>query len=117
MIGSPLPDLRRAPRARDISVLTIWATVLCERPDGSRYALHVYYFSEGTAEGQRVEVQGGVESLDGGKEHFSSVAPRLEFEPRNRRLRERPDHRHRRTPGYEPDLRRLVPLTMTTLRR
>lgn len=87
MIGAPTLDLPRVRRAKSGGSLSIWAPVLCERPDGSRYALHVYYHSEVGPDRARTEVQGGAEQPDGSKEHFTGLRPELHFDPVNRRLR------------------------------
>lgn len=87
MIGAPATDLPRARRARGGGSLTIWSPVLCERPDGSRYGLHLYYHSEVGPGRQRTEFQGGIESQDGDKTHFTALEPALHFDPANRRLK------------------------------
>ena len=87
MIGTPPADLPRAPRAEGGGSLMVWAPVLCERPDGSRYALHVYYLSDTGPGRGRTEFQGGVEHPDGTREPFAGLRPELRFDPANRRLR------------------------------
>jgi hypothetical protein len=64
----------------------MWSPVLCERPDGSRYALHTFYQRHSFGEFQRIELQGGVEQPDGRKEHFVGLVPELEVRDDNRRL-------------------------------
>ena len=86
MIGAPVLDLPRTRRSKGGGSLSIWSPVLCERPDGSRYGLHVYYHSEVGPDRARTEVQGGAEHPDGSKEHFTGLRPELRFDPVNRRL-------------------------------
>lgn len=85
MIGAPPADLPRLRRPRGGGSLTIWAPVLCERADGSRYGLHLYYHCDSGPGRHRVEVQGGVEDADG-RTPFRAVEPALRFDPGNRRL-------------------------------
>jgi hypothetical protein len=86
MIGAPPLDLPRQRRPRGGGSLSVWSPMLCTRPDGSQYALHVYLHSEVSPESARTEVQGGVEEPDGRKQHFTAVRPDLELDPVNRRL-------------------------------
>jgi hypothetical protein len=87
MIGAPATDLPRVRRARGGGSLSIWSPVLCRRPDGSCYALHVYFHSEVGPDHARTEVQGGAEEPDGSKVHFTGLRPELQFDPVTRRLR------------------------------
>ena len=87
MIGAPPTDLPRARRSKGGGALAFWSVILCQRPDGSRYALHLYYNSEVSPEHSRTEVQGGAEQPDGSKVHFTGLHPDLQFYPLNRRLR------------------------------
>lgn len=86
MIGAPATDLPRPRRSKGGGALALWSLVLCTRPDGSQYGLHVYYNSEVTPDRARTEVQGGAEEPDGSKVHFTGMQPKLRFDPVNRRL-------------------------------
>ena len=86
MVGAPVADARGRPDARGVSTLVMWSPVLCERDDGSRYAMHTYYQRHAVGEWQRVELQGGIEHPDGRKEHFAALVPKLEARDDNRRL-------------------------------
>lgn len=85
-VGAPVEDV--APRAvpDDVGTLTMWCPILCERPDGSRYALHWYWQRSSRGSWQRVELQGGVEHPNGSKDHFVALVPELELNPDNRRF-------------------------------
>jgi len=86
MVGEPSPDVEERPVPPGVSTLVIWSPMLCERPDGSRYALHTYYQRHAVGDWQRVELQGGVEHPDGRKEHFVGLVPELEVRDDNRRV-------------------------------
>jgi hypothetical protein len=86
MVGDPVADAPGRPDASGVSTVVMWSPVLCERPDGSRYALHTYYQRHAVGEWQRVELQGGVEHSDGRKEHYAALVPKLEVRDDNRRL-------------------------------
>lgn len=87
-VGAPLPDVAPAPVPEGVAMLIIWSPVLFERPDGSRYAMHLYYqrHSLPAVGYERLEVQGGIEHPDGAKDHFAAVVPELRFRDDNRRL-------------------------------
>jgi hypothetical protein len=88
MIGEAPRDLPRRPRGTGAgSSLTIWSCILCERSDGSRYALHVYYRNDVGTGGMTVSTQASVEHPDGTREHVAAMQPTLCFDPVNRRLR------------------------------
>jgi hypothetical protein len=86
MVGEPSPDVEERPAPPGVSTIVIWSPMLCERPDGSRYALHTYYQRHAFGDWQRVEMQGGVEHPDGRKEHFLGLVPELEVRDDNRRV-------------------------------
>jgi hypothetical protein len=86
MVGAPVEDAPPRPDPVGVSTLVMWSPVLCERPDGSRYALHTFYQRHSFGEFQRIELQGGVEQPDGRKEHFVGLVPELEVRDDNRRL-------------------------------
>jgi hypothetical protein len=88
-VGTPPTDME--PRA-DPSTITgvgfhmIWCPVAMERPDGSRYALHLH-FQIITAPGfLRKTVIGSVEHPDGRVERIVDLEPHLSYDPTNRRL-------------------------------
>jgi hypothetical protein len=85
-VGEPVADAPPGQSMDGISMLTIWSPICCQRSDGSRYALHVYYQRHAVGSYQRVELQGGVEHPDGQKEHFAALVPELEFDDATRRL-------------------------------
>jgi len=86
MVGAPVDDVAPAPVPEGVAMLILWCPVLCERADGSRYALHVYYQRHSFGDWQRLEVQGGVEHPDGRRDPFAAVVPELRFRDDNRRF-------------------------------
>jgi hypothetical protein len=86
MVGAPVEDVAVRGMPEGLSILTIWSPTLCERPDGSRYGLHLYYQRHALGSFQRLELQGGVEHPDGRREPFAAVAPDLRFDDRTRRF-------------------------------
>lgn len=86
MIGLPPVDLPRTPRPKGGGSLTIWSPVLCTRPDGSRYGLHLYYYSDIGPGRSRTEFQGAVEHPDGSRDFLVGLDPKLRFDQFNRRL-------------------------------
>ncbi len=87
-VGSPVEDASPEHDASGVSTLVMWCPVLCEKPDGSRYALHWYYQRHSIGSWSRVEFQGGVELPDGRKKPFASVSTDLAFNAENRRFKE-----------------------------
>lgn len=85
-VGAPPDDLAPGHSLDGVAMLMMWCPILCERPDGSRYALHWYYQRHAVGSFQRVELQGGVEHPDGRKQPFAAVVPDLRFRDDNRRL-------------------------------
>jgi hypothetical protein len=87
-VGAPAADVAPAPVPEGVAMLIIWCPVLLERPDGTRYALHLYYqrHTFDAVGYQRIEFQGGIEHADGRKDQFSALVPELEFRDDNRRL-------------------------------
>jgi hypothetical protein len=86
-VGAPVPDVKAAERPSSLQITVNWSPIVCERADGSRYALHWYYQRSAVAGWQSVELQGGVEHPDGRKDHFVAVEPEFVVDPVNRRLR------------------------------
>lgn len=85
-VGTPPEDLPPAPVPPGVRMLIMWCPVLCERPDGSRYALHWYYQRHALGDWSRIEMQGGVEHPDGRREPFVALVPALSFRDDNRRF-------------------------------
>ena len=85
-VGQPIEDVATRAMPDDVSTLVLWCPILCERADGTRYALHWYYQRHALGGWSRVEFQGGAEHPDGRREPFASLVPELEFRDDNRRL-------------------------------
>ena len=86
-VGAPPEDLAPAKPVPDgVRTLVLWCPVVCERPDGSRYALHWYFQRHGIGDWARIEMQGGVEHPDGRREAFVALVPDLAFRDDNRRF-------------------------------
>ena len=103
-VGAPIEDVSQRPMPDELGVLTMWCPVTCERPDGSRYALHWYYQQNSLGTWQKTELQGGVEHPDGRKDHFVALHHELEVDPVNRRFI-RGDLRFTMADGSERPLR------------
>ncbi len=86
MVGEPAPDVEEAPRPSSVSSTIIWSPILCERADGTRYGMHTYYQRHGIGDWQRIELQGGIEHVDGRREPWAALVPRAEVRDDNRRL-------------------------------
>jgi hypothetical protein len=85
-VGTPPDDVAPTPVPDGVRMLVLWCPVLCDRPDGSRYALHWYYQRHALGDWSRVEMQGGVEHPDGRREPFVALVPDLSFRDDNRRF-------------------------------
>ncbi|MBM3673651.1 MAG: hypothetical protein FJW88_01665 [Actinobacteria bacterium] len=86
-VGAPVEDVAPTPIPEGVAMLILWCPVLCERPDGSRYALHWYYQRHTFADVyERIEFQGGVEYPDGRREPIAALVPDLAFRDDNRRF-------------------------------
>ncbi len=86
MVGEPRRDVAPRPDVPDVSTTVMWAPILCERPDSSRYGLFWYYQHHRRGDWQRIELQGGIEHPDGRRDGFAALVPELEVHPDNRRL-------------------------------
>jgi hypothetical protein len=86
MVGEPVTDVEEAPRPSSVSTTVLWSPILCERPDGSRYGIHVYYQRHGIGGWQRIELQGGIEHADGRREPFAALVVEPQVRDDNRRL-------------------------------
>jgi hypothetical protein len=86
-VGAPVADVEDPSRPSSVATTVIWSPLLLERPDGSRYGIHIYY-QRHTIPGlfERMELQGGIEHADGRREPFGALAARPVVDPRNRRL-------------------------------
>lgn len=86
-VGAPLADVEEPSRPSSVSTTVLWSPLLCEREDGTRYGIHVYYQRHAIGGWQRVELQGGIEHADGRREPFAALVPKAEVRDDNRRLR------------------------------
>jgi hypothetical protein len=86
MIGGPVADVEEQPRPANVTTTVLWAPILCERPDGTRYGIHLYYQRHGIGGWERVELQGGIEHADGRREPFVALVVEPEVRDDNRRL-------------------------------
>jgi hypothetical protein len=86
MVGEPVADVAPREIPAGVSILTIWSPMLCERADGSRYGIHLYFQRHSLGSYQRLELQGGVEHSDGRREAFGEVTPELRFDDVTRRF-------------------------------
>jgi hypothetical protein len=86
MVGAPVADVEGPARPPGVSTIVIWSPILCRRPDGSRYGIHLYYQRHGFGGWQRVELQGGIEHPDGRREPFAALVVEPEVRDDNRRL-------------------------------
>jgi hypothetical protein len=85
-VGAPVADVEDPPRPTSVSTTVIWSPMLLERPDGTRYGLHLYYQRHGVAGWERVELQGGIEHPDGRREAIVALVARPQVRDDNRRL-------------------------------
>lgn len=85
-VGAPATDVAAAPTPPGLASLVCWCPILFERPDGSRYAFHVYTQRHALGGWERVELQGGFEYPDGRREAVAGLVPELRFRDDNRRF-------------------------------
>jgi hypothetical protein len=86
-VGVPPADVASREMPSELSTLVIWSPILCERDDGSRYGLHLYYQRHALGDVfSRTELQGSVEHADGRVERIRELRPELSFRDDNRRL-------------------------------
>jgi hypothetical protein len=69
-----------------VGFMMIWCPALMERPDGSRYALHLHFTLVQMPGFEQKTVTAGVEHPDGTVEPIVDLRPDLRFDPGNRRL-------------------------------
>jgi hypothetical protein len=86
MVGAPVADVEDPARPPGVSTTVIWSPILCERPDGGRYGIHLYYQRHALGGWQRVELQGGIEHPDGRREPFAALVVEPQVRDDNRRL-------------------------------
>lgn len=86
MVGAPVADVEDPARPPGVSTTVIWSPILCRRPDGSRYGIHLYYQRHGLGGWQRIELQGGIEHPDGRREPFAALVVEPQVRDDNRRL-------------------------------
>jgi hypothetical protein len=86
MVGAPVADVEDPARPPGVSTTVIWSPVLCERSDGSRYGIHLYYQRHSIGGWQRIELQGGIEHPDGRREPFAALVVDPKVRDDNRRL-------------------------------
>jgi len=86
MVGAPVADVEDPTRPSGVSTTVIWSPILCERPDGSRYGIHLYYQRHSLGGWQRIELQGGIEHPDGRREPFAALVVDPKVRDDNRRL-------------------------------
>jgi hypothetical protein len=87
-VGIPPVDVEGAAAGipAGVGFMMIWCPALLERPDGSRYAIHLH-FTRFTMPGfEQMSVTAGVEHPDGRREPIVGLEPNLRFDPDNRRL-------------------------------
>jgi hypothetical protein len=86
MVGAPVADVEDPARPPGVSTTVIWSPILCRRPDGSRYGIHLYYQRHGLGGWLRIELQGGIEHPDGRREPFAALVVDPQVHDGNRRL-------------------------------
>ena len=86
-VGPPAPD-RPAGAAfpPGVGFMMMWCPALMDRPDGSRYAVHLHFTLVQAPGFVHKSVTAGVEHADGAVEQILDLVPDLRFDPQNRRL-------------------------------
>ena len=69
-----------------VGFMMIWCPALMERPDGSRYALHLHFTLVRMPGFEQKTVTAGIEHADGQVDSIVDLRPDLAFDPENRRL-------------------------------
>jgi hypothetical protein len=86
-VGTPPTDVEPSGGIpAGVGFQMIWCPVLMQRPDGSRYALHLHYVWHAVGGHGRKSVTAQVEHPDGTGEQIVDIVPDLRFDPVNRRL-------------------------------
>lgn len=86
-VGVPVTDLEPGPTAPGASFEFLWSPLLLERPDGTRYAMWLEWTRTRAPGFVQEQGHGTVEHPDGRVEDVVALAPDLEYDPVNRRLR------------------------------
>ena len=69
-----------------VGFMMMWCPALLERPDGSRYAVHLHFTLVEMPGFTQKTVTAGIEHPDGSVEPIADLGPDLRFAPGNRRL-------------------------------
>lgn len=87
-VGVPPVDVEGAGEdiPAGVGFMMVWAPLLMERSDGSRYGLHLHFTRYSMPGFDQMSVTAGVEHPDGRREPIVGIAPDLRFDPENRRL-------------------------------
>ena len=86
-VGPPPPDRGDTTAfPAGVGFMMIWCPALMERPDGTRYALHLHFTLVEAPGFTQKTVIAGVEHPDGRVEPIVDLRPSLQFDPDNRRL-------------------------------
>jgi hypothetical protein len=86
-VGPPAPDhAGEMAFPAGVGFQMVWCPALMERPDGSRYALHLHFTLVQMPGLEQKTVTAGVEHPDGSREPIVDLTPDLRFDPTNRRL-------------------------------
>lgn len=87
-VGVPPSDIEGAGAEipPGVGFMMLWSPVLMERPDGSRYGLHLHMTHFTMAGFDQKRVMSAVEHADGTREEIHGLVPNLQFNPNNRRL-------------------------------
>lgn len=87
-VGVPPADVEGAGSTipEGVGFMMFWSPLLMDRPDGSRYGLHLHMVRFQTPGLEQTEVTAGVEYSDGTREAITGLQPDLRFDSENRRL-------------------------------
>jgi len=86
-VGVPPTDVEPRPGIPPgVGFMMIWCPALMERPDGSRYALHLHFTWIKMVGFEQKMVTSRIEHADGREERITDVVPHLRFDAQTRRL-------------------------------
>ena len=86
-VGPPPADRRQTSAfPAGVGFMMVWCPALMERPDGTRYALHLHFTLVQMPGFAQKTVTAGVEHPDGRVDPIVDLVPSLRFDPANRRL-------------------------------
>lgn len=85
-VGTPPTDTEPGGIPPGVGFMMIWSPILFERPDGSEYGIHLHFTDIQLPGFQQKMVTARVEHPDGTEIPIDDIAPRLRFDPANRRL-------------------------------